>query len=167
MLERVGDKIDLFERPVGRSLFLGDIENLAWDRKTNTLLPHKVELVSQAVNEMLAPYEVQEIIASSKFFAEAVWFHWGRNARRLCSSGPDAADLELMKVITSEDLPTRFTTVFIGSGDGIFAKPASRLASQGVQVITLTGTGALSKKLKLATNQSIPLFNEFSEKANN
>jgi len=160
-------ELNMFERPVGRALFLGDIENLAWDRKKNTLLPNKIELTSKAVNKIFNGYEVQEIIASSRFFAESVWFHWGRNARRLFASGPNAADLELLRVMNSEDLVTRFNTVFIGSGDGIFAKAASRLVSQGVQVITLTGTGTLAKELKLVSNQSISLLNNFSQISSN
>jgi len=160
-------ELNMFERPVGRALFLGDIENLAWDRKKNTLLPNKIELTSKAVNKIFNGYEVQEIIASSRFFAESVWFHWGRNARRLFASGPNAADLELLRVMNSEDLATRFNTVFIGSGDGIFAKAASRLVSQGVQVITLTGTGTLAKELKLVSNQSISLLNNFSQISSN
>ena len=160
-------ELNVFEQPIGRALFLGDIENLAWDRKKNTLLPHKIELISKAVNKIFSGYEVQEVIASSRFFAESVWFHWGRNVRRLFASGPDAADLELLRVMNSEDLASRFNTVFIGSGDGIFSESASDLVAKGVQVVVLTGTGTLSKKLKLSSSCSISLHNVFSHESMN
>ena len=160
-------ELNVFEQPIGRALFLGDIENLAWDRKKNTLLPHKIELISKAVNKIFNGYEVQEVIASSRFFAESVWFHWGRNVRRLFASGPDAADLELLRVMNSEDLSARFNTVFIGSGDGIFSESASDLVAKGVQVVVLTGTGTLSKKLKLSSSYSISLHNVFSHESMN
>ena len=160
-------ELNVFERPIGRALFLGDIENLAWDREKNTLLPHKIELTSKAVNKIFNGYEVQEVIASSRFFAESVWFNWGRNARRLFASGPDAADIELLRVMNSEDLAARFNTVFIGSGDGIFSEAASDLVTKGVQVVVLTGTGTLSKKLELATSFSISLHNVFSHESMN
>ena len=86
-----------------------------------------------------------------------VWFHWDRPARRLVGSGPDGADLKLLEVLANESVSERYKTVVIGSGDGIFAEPAAKLAAQGVQVIALCGTGHLSKRLKLAVHDVIKL----------
>ena len=141
----------------GRSLFLGDIENLGWDPQLNTLTPERVRTTCLGVRRALWPFQPQEVVASSHYFAEMVWFHWDRPARRLVGSGPDGADLKLLEVLVNEGVSERYKTVFIGSGDGIFAEPAAKLAAQGVQVIALCGTGYLSKRLKLAVHNVIKL----------
>ena len=140
-----------------RTLFLGDIENLGWDPQLKTLTPERVQSTCFGVRKALWPFQPQEIIASSHYFAEMVWFHWTRPVRRLVGSGTDGADLELLKVLANESIPERYGTVFIGSGDGIFAEPVADLASQGVHIIALHGTGGMSKKLKLAVHGVIKL----------
>ena len=141
----------------GRSLFLGDIENLGWDPQLKTLTPERVQTTCFGVRKALWPFQPQEVVASSHYFAEMVWFHWGRPARRLVGSGPDGADLKLLEVLANESVSERYKTVVIGSGDGIFAEPAAKLAAQGVQVIALCGTGHLSKKLELAVHDVFKL----------
>ena len=141
----------------GRSLFLGDIENLGWDPQLKTLTPERVRTTCFGVQRALWPFQPQEVIASSHHFAEMVWFYWNRPARRLIGSGPNGADLKLLEVLINEGIPQRYKTVFIGSGDGIFAEPAAELASQGIRVVALHGTGYLSKKLKLAVHDVIKL----------
>ena len=141
----------------GRSLFLGDIENLGWDPQLNTLTPERVQTTCLGVRRVLWPFQPQEVVASSHYFAEMVWFHWDGPARRLVGSGPDGADLKLLEVLVNEGVSERYKTVFIGSGDGIFAEPAAKLAAQGVQVIALCGNGHLSKRLKLAVHNVIKL----------
>jgi len=80
----------------GRSLFLGDIENLGWDPQLKTLTPERVQTTCFGVRRALWPFQPQEVVASSHYFAEMVWFHWDRPARRLVGSGPDGADLKLL-----------------------------------------------------------------------
>ena len=141
----------------GRSLFLGDIENLGWDPQLKTLTPERVQTTCFGVRKALWPFQPQEVVASSHHFAEMVWFHWYRPARRLVGSGPDGADLKLLEVLTNENISERYQTVVIGSGDGIFAEPVAELASQGVHIIALHGTGGMSRKLKLAAHDVIKL----------
>ena len=46
-------------------------------------------------------------------------------------SGPNGADLALLDVLRYENVPTRFTHVAIGSGDGVFAEEVAGLAAAG------------------------------------
>ena len=48
-------------------------------------------------------------------------------------------------VLDDENLSERYDTLFIGSGDGIFAYPVARLIAQGMNVIAIHSTIGLSK----------------------
>ena len=134
---------------MNRAIFLGDIENLAWDRTLDTLTIASIRKVSNAVEKQLRSFAPLEVIASSHYFAKQIWFAWGRDPRRLLGSGQDGADLQIIKLIKEEHIYKRFNTVIIGSGDGIFAHPASHLAKRGITVLAAYGSGGLSKKLHL------------------
>ena len=140
-----------------RTIFLGDIENLAYNQQLGGLLPEDVQWASAAVWSAIRHFSPQEVIASSHYFAKNIWFSWGRNPRRLVASGPNGADHKLLEVIYNEDLHTRYDTVIIGSGDAIFAHPAAHLIAQGLNVIAIHGTGGASKKLQLAVHDTIQL----------
>ena len=149
----------------GRTVFLGDIENLAYNSNKDSLLSEDVQRTSVAVWSIIGLYNPQEIIASSHHFAQWIWFSWGRNPRRLIGSGRNGADHELLEVIYSENLHTRYDTVIIGSGDGIFAQPAAQLSKEGLKVIAIHGKGRLSNKLKLAVHESIQIKTHQTEKS--
>ena len=140
-----------------RALFLGDIENLAWDPITNTITSDSVKRISNAVQTQIGQNNIQEVIATSHYFAKEIWFAWGRTTRRLLGSGPDGADKKLVDLIRTEDIATRFASVIIGSGDGIFTEPVSYLAAQGLHITVAHGTGGLSKQLALAAHKTIEL----------
>jgi len=144
--------------PNDRLLFLGDIENLAWDQSLNTVTVSSIQQISFAVHTKFTQYNAQEVIATSHHFAKKVWFAWGRTTRRLLGSGPDGADRKLIDLINNEDIAQRFTSVIIGSGDGIFAEPAAQLAAQGLHITAAYGSGGLSKRLALAAHETIQLF---------
>ena len=140
-----------------RSIFLGDIENLAWDTQAKTLTLNSIRSISQAVNIELQSFTPLEVLASSHHFAKQIWFGWGRTARRLLGSGPDGADKALLSLIQKENLHERFDTVIIGSGDGIFTNAATELIAKGVHVIAAYANGGISKKLQLAVHETIHL----------
>ena len=141
----------------GRSFFLGDIENLAWNLKINTITETEVRKTSNQIYECLTHLEAIEIIACSTFFADPVLFNWGRNARFLIGSGPNAADLKLITAIYTEEVAQRFDTIFIGSGDGIFLEPVQYLISMGLRVCVIHRRDRLSKRLQLAAHNTICL----------
>ena len=67
------------------------------------------------------------------------------------SSGLDGADLALLDEVAEIELLRRFDRVCIGSGDGIFAAAAAKIAAAGVEVTVVTRPRALSGRLRLAT----------------
>jgi hypothetical protein len=72
-------------------------------------------------------------------------------------SGPNGADLALLDVLCHENVAARFTHVAIGSGDGVFAEEAARLAATGVWVTVVSRRCSLSKRLALAARDVIYL----------
>ena len=66
--------------------------------------------------------------------AISIAFGWPGEHRRVLGSGRDGADLALLEVLETEDIASRFTRVFIASGDHLFEPAARRLLSQGVDV---------------------------------
>jgi hypothetical protein len=74
-------------------------------------------------------------------------------ARRVWYFGRDGADRALTEVLEEEAIAERFEQVFIGSGDGIFAATAARLAAQGSRVIVIARRGHLSRVLRLAAHE--------------
>lgn len=133
--------------PTPRTLHLIDIENLVGSTG------FKTGSVASVANNYGTAAEIccedHVIVASSHFTALPVWCGWP-NARRLVRSGADGADLALIKVIETEDIPRRFDRVVIASGDGIFAEPAAWLQAHGCAVTVVTRRDALSRQLYFA-----------------
>jgi hypothetical protein len=130
-----------------RTLHLVDIENLAGDS-----LPSlgQVREVQGLYRERLAFGSLDQVeIASSHLTLVNAALGWPRAHYRV-RSGPDGADLALLDVLRTEDVPGRFTHVAIGSGDGVFADEAARLAAAGVWVTVVSRRRSLSRRLALA-----------------
>ncbi len=90
------------------------------------------------------------IVASGHPAAAATWFGWSPT-RRLLRSGISGADRALVEVVEKEDVDRRFEHVVIGSGDGIFARPAARLQAQGCRVsVVAQRPGTVSRELAFA-----------------
>lgn len=73
------------------------------------------------------------------------------------TDGKDAADLALIEAI--EDTPdiTSFNTVFIASGDHIFAPALARIAAQGVNTVAVGRTWSISPQVRMAAHSTIRL----------
>lgn len=85
--------------------------------------------------------------------AALAWPH----ARYRVRSGPNGADLELIDVLLHEDIPSRFTRVVIGSGDGMFVRAAMALAAGGVRVTVASRSDSLSHLLRRAASDIVYL----------
>ena len=135
-----------------RTLHLIDVENL-----TGHPIPSQAQ-----VSELQDLYATriglgavdQTVIACNHLALANVGCGW-TGARYLVRSGPDGADLELLSVITYENLAQRFSQVIIGSGDGIFAWAAAGLAAADCHVTVVSRQGSLSKRLALAAHRVI------------
>jgi NYN domain len=139
-------------RPPRRRLHLVDVENLAGDPLPSLAQVREVQrLYSQCLGFGAMD---QVVIASSRLTLLNAALGWPR-ARYRARPGPDGADLELLDVVASENVATRFTHVAIGSGDGAFAPAAASLAAAGVRVTVVSRRRSLSARLRLAAHDVI------------
>jgi hypothetical protein len=127
-----------------RALHVVDIENLA-----GAAIP-SLALVAEARYRYLSRLDLgvadQVVMAASHLGlldAARAWPH----ARYRVRSGRDGADLELIDVLEHENVAARFSHVVIGSGDGIFGRPAARLAARGVRITVVSRRGSLAPGL--------------------
>jgi hypothetical protein len=130
-----------------RRLHLVDIENLAGDSLPSLGQVREVQDLYTGCLGIGAFDQV--IIASSHLTGLNAALGWP-HARYRVRSGPDGADLELLDVLRYENIAGRFTHVAIGSGDGIFASAAERLADAGVWTTVVSRRRALSWRLQRA-----------------
>jgi hypothetical protein len=137
-----------------RTVHLVDIENLA-----GTAIPTLREVMEVQVRyaRHMPPGADDHVIMASNHLAlinaALGWPH----ARYRVRSGPDGADLELLDVIESENVATRFTRVVIGSGDGVFGHAAQGLMERGVRVTVVSRWGSLAPSLERAAMEVIYL----------
>jgi hypothetical protein len=137
-----------------RTLHLVDIENL-----TGTGLPAEWEVatIRQAYAWRVGIGEMDQVIIGCNHNAlPSAWFGWP-GARCLVRSGPDGADIELLGVISAEDVAARFNHVVIGSGDGAFTGAAAALGSACRKVTVVSRRTALARTLRLAAQNVIYL----------
>lgn len=135
-----------------RTLHLVDIENLAGDS-----LPSLGQVceVQGLYRERLTFGSLDQVeIASSHLTLVNAALGWPHAHYRV-RSGPDGADLALLDVLQNENVPGRFTHVAIGSGDGVFAEEAARLAAAGVWVTVISRRRSLSRRLALAARDVV------------
>src|ERR1700759_1026969 len=118
-----------------RTLHVVDIENL-----DGTAIPG-FSLVSEVqdwyMTRLALGVDDQVVMAASHLGlldAARGWPH----ARYRVRSGKDGADLELIDVLEHENVAARVTHVVIGSGDGIFGRPAASLAARGVHITVVS-----------------------------
>ena len=137
-----------------RRLHLVDVENLLGDARPSE---SQVRRCAEhfATVAAFAPDD-QCVVACNHGAAASVSFGW-MGARLLQRSGPDGADHALLEVLDHERVAQRFASVVIGSGDGIFAEPAARLAAAGVSVTAISVRRALSRRLELAASRVVHL----------
>jgi hypothetical protein len=131
-----------------------DIENLA-----GAAIPSRVQVSTVQglyLSRLRFGADDQVVMAASHLGlleAALAWPH----ARYRVRSGPDGADLALIDVLLHEDIPSRFSHVVIGSGDGMFARTAKILAASGVRVTVASRPGSLSRLLRQAASDVVYL----------
>lgn len=120
-------------------------------------------LTASIVNYVMDAYRAAVSIGDSDLVVVGVSHHNLLTAgialptARLCiRSGSDGADLALLDVLANEVTVGRFSTVCIGSGDGIFAA-ATAAISADLDVVTVGGLGGISRRLRVAAQQLVPL----------
>lgn len=145
----------------GRSVHLLDIENM--------LGGGKIEVT--AINAFFARYRSEVPMTDQDLVVVGVSSSEGllalalsdlRNCRQLYRPGKNGADLILQEVLDTERLEDRFSTVYVGSGDGGFAASISALAGRGGGVVVVARPASLSKRLRLAAHRTIALHTEIT-----
>jgi hypothetical protein len=116
----------------GRTIHLIDVENLVGSGRPSQ---EAIQVAACQYTEVsgLSP-EDHVVLGCGTASAFSVFFGWPGEHRRVLGSGRDGADLALLEVLNTEDIASRFTRVFIASGDHLFEPAARRLISQGVDV---------------------------------
>src|SRR5215472_13949933 len=114
-----------------RRLHLIDIENLAGTGLPTAQDVHRIR-ETYASRVGIGPSD-HVVIACNHLAMKAAGFNWP-GARYLVRSGPDGADLALLDVIRHENVPGRFTSVAIASGDHAFTADTSLLGAAGCEV---------------------------------
>jgi len=137
-----------------RALVLVDAENIA-----SVALPSELRCAADRV-ELRRALGVREtdhvIVASSHRAATAVWWAWPA-ARRIVKSGPDGADLALLRAVDVGDVCARFNRIVIASGDGIFTDLAIKLTDRGTEVIVIARKGSISSRLARSASRTVVL----------
>lgn len=133
--------------PPRRRLHLVDAENLIGSRRPAAI---EVAACSWRYAELVKPAGMDQCIVACNHGAAAdVWYNWP-DVRLLWRSGRNGADLALRDVLLEENVVGRFGHVVLGSGDGLFAEPVSRLGRDGVHVTVVANRWSLSRRLELA-----------------
>lgn len=145
---------------LGRRIVLIDIENIvggavrtseeaAWGR---TIIETLVEI---------RPGE-HVVVGTCDVGALHVMTEW-RDARVVMGTGENGADRQIIDVLTTENLASRFDEVLLISGDHIFAEPLAALRGLGMDVTVASWVSHLSPLLQLAAAHTIILDHQFTE----
>lgn len=137
-------------RASGRAVHFIDIENLCG---TSDVRIHQAQ---QTMRRYHAAVRIAEgdhvIVAASHHNAFAAGKAWGGARLLMPCSGPDGADRMIREALRLENITARFSTVFLGSGDGGFARDLSTLAEAGATTHVVSRRSGLSRRLQLAAH---------------
>jgi len=147
---RNGQIIDLRERrrrrhlPVGRTLHLVDLENLAGGSAASRVeIDIALDGYEHAVRFGAGDHRVVACGKGLVFPAKDRWP--GADVRY--ARGLDGADRLLLRAADPDDVAARFDRVVIGSGDHIFGELAIELDRRSVGVCVASRRSALSRRL--------------------
>ena len=129
----------------GRSCLLADVENLVGKA---LITPMDAFRAAFQVRKLIKPSARDlAIIATGKANAFAAHVGWPGGEHRF-KAGKGGADTVLVKEILEGNLPERFETVVIASGDHAFAPFAEYLMKKGTNVVIVSLEGSLSRDLE-------------------
>ena len=100
--------------------------------------------------------ELPCIVACSHRAAPVVVFAFPNALRRL-QSGPNGADLALLREMGEHRVMRRFEKITLCSGDGIFTDEVARLGRAGVEVTVVAREGSLASRLRLAATRVVTI----------
>jgi hypothetical protein len=128
-----------------------DLENLM-----GTAMPRPVDVRFAYASYAIAvePDDTDRwVLATSHTCAHKAWMAWPVNCCRLTRSGPDGADLALLRFLDVPQNLNRVERVVIGSGDGIFVDRARELRAMGAEVIVVARPGSIARALSAVADE--------------
>lgn len=131
----------------GRTLHLIDVENLAGTGRPD---PVRVSEICSWYRQWVGVGAVDQVVVACNHLALLDTALGWPGARYRIRSGPDGADLELLDVLSHENVLERFARFVIGSGDGVFAATTASLAAAGRWVTVVSRRESLAARLRLA-----------------
>lgn len=135
-----------------RTFTVLDLENQCGGSE---LVPAYAKEVKRQFKSLALPFPSQTVIAvGSRAYSLYPQLSFDfREARILCRSGINGADICLCEVLINEAAAARSKYVVIGSGDAMFAKPAAFLKAKGTNILVIGRRGSISSQLFKVANQ--------------
>lgn len=127
---------------VGRSLHVVDVENI------NKGPAADYQSVASLWNDIVHPEPGDLVVCASDVTGVFAVHAAFPAARQLTGRGPDGADHALGEVLSEPNLPNRFDTIILGSGDGYFASHLRRLRQHGLHTVVISRLGHTSAVLR-------------------
>ncbi|WP_114201989.1 NYN domain-containing protein [Janibacter anophelis] len=134
-----------------RRMVLVDVENVAGGAVVSPQMAQWARRVVESVIE-IGEHDLV-VIGSGHIGLFDVHDSWP-SARVRVRSGADGADLELLDVLTCEDLAARFDEVVLVSGDAIFVEAVTNLQRRGCRVVVAAWAQGLAARLRLAASET-------------
>lgn len=138
-----------------RALHLIDLENLVGGEQCTV---DAAALAYRAYTQRVphSPFD-QYILATShhNMLAMASW----PQGRRLVRSGPNGAEIELYEAANELDLPSKFSSIVVASGDHFFAAPVKEWKAAGLHVTVVGVQRQVSHLLYKVAHRYIGLPN--------
>ena len=135
-------------------LVILDIENMAGS--PNPTPAELVQIHDQLADVIDGYDDLPCIVACSHRAAPIVMFAFPKALRRL-QSGPNGADMALLREMCEHRVMNRYAKVTLCSGDGIFTDEVAHLGWAGVEVTVVAHEGSLANRLRLAAARVVTL----------
>lgn len=132
--------------PVGRTLHLLDLENLAGDPRPGpsralALVPTYLHLARWRPGDPV-------VVATNGWLLRQIAFDLPAGWQLRAANGPDGADRALLEVAPPDLVAARYHRLVVGSGDGIFSDLIARVGDRGVETGVVSIRRQLSNRLK-------------------
>ena len=144
------------ELKINRAFTVLDLENQCGGAE---FVPTFAQEVKRQFKSLALPIPGQTVVAVGKL-AISMYPYLAfdfEGARVMSRGGINGADICLCEVLANDANAKRSRYVVIGSGDRMFAEPASKLKQNGSEILVIGRRGTISHELLAVANQVIYL----------
>lgn len=136
----------------GRRLVVVDIENMVGGAD---MTQSDVANARHQICKLTELHGQEQVVVGACHHAMLSAGNGWERSRLVVRSGPDGADLALLRVLTEENIAERFDELVLASGDGIFSDVVAELGALGVRVTIVAPRNGCSKRLRMAAKKVI------------